>query len=289
MWPVQWVVDPGLQTKYADCPAPVRDMVEGQHAAEAIIPFRRRDFAANAMVREALSRAGQTRLWGQSLPPSAALTNAQTEASRNVFTICEQSTGAEVSAELRASLRRTSPVLRFVNTLEGATHVLIVLTRGAGSVGSATLVGLEAAVQLKKKLVFVYQTRTDACPGGWSFEDNDADAKLDDLLKNNEAMVYRAPAASTAEHRAMVLEMLRRMQPLVPTAAGERNVAPMSLWGTGPPATQEPHKPKVAFGHTIGSIKRHKVVPSDSTRPQEEKTPTGGPPSKGDVAVVFQI
>ena len=68
-------------------------------------------------------------------------------------------------------------------------------------------------------MFFVYQERTTACPGGWSFEDNEAADELQNLLRNNEAMEYRAQADSAGEHRAMVLEMLRRMQPVHQPAA----------------------------------------------------------------------
>lgn len=310
-WPVEWIVDPWLQTKYADCPRPVRDMIEHYHATNQMIPFRRRDFEATAMLREALSRAGAAGcIWGQSLLPSTSLRDAQVEAYRNVFVICEDRTGGAVSAELQTSLRRMSPILSVRHSLSSAgaplssvglqqeleesTHVVIVLTQGAGSPGSASLRQLQDTVRWRRPLLFVYQEQTDDVPNGWSFERNDAHTDLRALLNNNEAVKYRARGDRAYEHDAMVLELLKRMHPsgrrrwdsairasqsgrhLAETVGDVQEVQPMrTMWGGV--AAPKPRQPPPACGHSIGSVKRNQVVPVSAVLEVEEKGDEFGP------------
>ena len=239
-----------------------------------MMPFRRRNFESAAMVRELLTRVGRSRMWGQSLPPSNSLRAAQVTARRDVLMICERGTGDDADTELQ----QRSPAARFVDAVEAATHVVGVLTKGAGSPGSASLAQIEAAVAARKRLFFVFQPRDAlSSPEGWSFEDNDADASVKAMLISNEAMNYRAKDASAHEHTAMVLELLRRMQPAAGGGLDETHEAgtPWSMWASSvPAATAAPAGPS-SGGR---SFARHQIVPV--TCPQEWQQVPAGPVSR---------
>ena len=217
--PPQWEAG-WLQSHFMACERSIKRLVERHYREQKMIAFRRRDFEANAMVREVLSRAGESSVWGR-LPPSTARHDAQVSARRTVFVVCEPATGSGACSELLKSLSRESPAIRISTIansgqqmdqlLEAASHVLILLTKGAGAPNSVSLRQLQAAAHSSKPLLFAYLDRTETCPSGWSFQDNNAAEEVKALLGSNEAMVYRA-ADSAYEHTSMVLEMLRRMK-----------------------------------------------------------------------------
>ena len=283
--PTQWEAG-RLQSQYMVCERQIKQLISHHYRKRRMIAFRRRDFEANAMVHEVLSRAGESRLWGQSLPPSSARRDARVSALRVVFVVYEPASGSAIGSELQRSLSRESPAIRISTTanadqpmdqlLAGSSHVLVVLTRGAGAPGSVSLRQLQTAVRSQKPLLFTYQERTEACPSGWSFQDNDAADEVKVLLGSHEAMVYRAHADAAYEHTGMVLEMLRRMQPAAMArsarlanhaAHGEQS----NMWETAAPAATVPRR--------LPAPGRRKVAlrTAATARPVADATATANP------------
>ena len=155
---VGWECGP-LRVPFASCPPAVRAFVEAAHAAGAMVPFRRRDFEAAALVREVLRLCATTRppverssaeteaahasaalqrtgvCWGGALPRPAAYHTAQLGARRLVRVACAAGGSRAVSAardELSGTLARLSPGLELYDAT-GSAEVKQVEEREASS------------------------------------------------------------------------------------------------------------------------------------------------------------
>ena len=99
--------DKDLAVNFAGCPQRVKDMIETKHAGA--IPYRRRGFEAEAMIRELMLRTAKTPHsleWGAHLPPSPALGKAHLSEPRTIAVIgnTDNSAAAEIMASLTKSV-----------------------------------------------------------------------------------------------------------------------------------------------------------------------------------------
>ena len=202
-----------LQNTYADVCQRYPKVVEliNEHlAAGRMIPYRRREFEANAMAHELVRRAAGTPWsWAWNSMAARAEHQADLNAARAVRVIADTATPAVslLSAELQALLSSLSAEVRFDPSIDRASHVLVVLTGCMLHSGSVVEAELHEAVQHKCKLVFVYSTDC-----GWDFERFVPDSEAKVAVANQEALAFR-PSKRPHEQRAMALELLRRMRP----------------------------------------------------------------------------
>ena len=152
-WPHSWKKG-WLQHAYASVPQPIKDLIEGAAAAEGtMLPFRRRDFEVNALVREIVRRAN-SQVWGLQMPRDAAVANAQ--AARTVHFIgADDARALAIQEELKGTLIALSPPLAWVAG-DAASHVLVLLTRSSLAAGSASATALERAVGAHRAAAIVY-------------------------------------------------------------------------------------------------------------------------------------
>ena len=200
--------------------ARIKTLIEHHCAQGKLIPFRRRGFENDAMVREILRRAGTDStngigsvrpcVWGQHIPPSLALKEANAGGTRRVYVVWSEATGGALMRQLKQSLEHFSTgAIRFggrpgemlgkkhTRAMAKATHVLVLLTKGVVDDGSASLsqirhaIESRAAVSVGKTLLYIYLKQTAEQPGGWSFETMKPPKDVQQSLWNNEAMEYR--------------------------------------------------------------------------------------------------
>ena len=220
------------------------DLINAHHLAR--IPYRRRDFEADAMVREILRRIGNFAAaedetlphiikWGTVLPPSRAEMNAQLAAPRAVKVIADRNAHMVVD-ELTATLAALSQALAFADAVDTATHVLVLLT--ADSL-VACYDELLLAVELARPTVFVYDETWDF----GAFYDS-PETKVKATIASHEALVWRPSGKRRYEHRAMALELFRRMHPSTTQPAESQEVpTPSSAHGGGPAVTDGSEAP----------------------------------------------
>lgn len=131
-----------LQNSFADVqekyPAVVQ-LITAQHMSRRMMPFRRRDFEATALVRELLLRAGHSPgiQWGRHLPAPKAELSAELSVPRRIWITASIPPAAELQFQLSRSLCALSPNIRIALSLKEATHVLFLLTDGIVSDKSA--------------------------------------------------------------------------------------------------------------------------------------------------------
>ena len=216
-----------------------------EHLPSAIV-FRRRDFEAEAMIRELCLRRGNgdERLTLQ-LPtvvdqptPQGGQPDALDSNHRvKVFFIRNPDTTAEMAAALRDGLRAAPAVgwlLELVTEpaeLASAGMVLVLLTAGVLAQGSDSLAQLEACIAQdaaglvpRDRLAMVYSVDS------WSFagvEKQTAPAPVQDAINAHEAVTYRAPTADGNRHEfpAMLRRLLLHLG--VPARPAERDASPI--------------------------------------------------------------
>ena len=225
-----------LQNTFADIVdkhPKVVELIETHLAAGSMIPYRRREFEAHAMVREFVRRASTpslwgavmprrhesllpitSSLWGTVMPRARAEHDANLEADRKLRIIADTATTTvdALVTELSEVLLSLSPTLTLESNIEGASHVLVVLSGCLLEQGSTVEAEFRQAVHRKFPFVFLYSSDC-----GWDFQrfysTPDSEAKVQ--IANHEALVFR-PARQPHEQRAMALELLRRMRPANP-------------------------------------------------------------------------
>ena len=176
VWPHVWEKSEGLGSDYASCPENIRTEIHRQHDAGLILPYRRRDFEANAMILQVLERAGQLGCqWAKHVPNDDALSSSGGESSgegasgggksgsRKLLLVCDVSLEAgEDTMALRQTmdeeLRRTLGQcdVDVVDDAEDATHALVVLTGGLLRDGSPWMDKLDLMVNLMPPSDIVY-------------------------------------------------------------------------------------------------------------------------------------
>ena len=130
-WTTGW-----LSCTYEQCPDEIKALVERQHAAGEMIPYRRRDFEAQAMVNEILSRSHVTcgKAWGEILPIDKTLTEVVDAKSwsRLVHLIVDEADeGARHAMSLlQKSMVAFAPGLDFTDDAGEAPRAIVLLTGG---------------------------------------------------------------------------------------------------------------------------------------------------------------
>ena len=131
-----------LQYSFTQCQAEYPDVVQlitNQHKTKSMLPFRRRDFEVNALVRELVRRAGHSGgvEWGRSLPTQPAEMRAQLSLPRSIWITASIPPAGELKAQLSQSICDLSPSVRIASSLEQSSHVLFLLTEGVMPLGCA--------------------------------------------------------------------------------------------------------------------------------------------------------
>ena len=223
-----------LQNIYAEVEAAypeVVELIEAHLDAGTMIPYRRRDFEADAMARELVRRASTAPHvvfgavhrarsvpaqaispvhvhWGTVLPPSQAERTAQLDTPRMVRIIADTQAAGTLVKSLKGILSSLSHKLEFAPDVNAATHALVVLTGSMLKEGSLMENELCTAMEKGCSGVFVYST-SDGWDFGKFYARPESEAK--NAVASHEALVFRSKMEH--EQRAMALELLRRMRP----------------------------------------------------------------------------
>ena len=225
VWPHVWKKSEGLGSDYASCPANIKAEIHRQHEAGLILPYRRRDFEANAMILQVLAKAGELGCdWAKHVPKDALSSGVNNSSSNNgtrkLILICDTSEEAGASTmelrqdmnnELKQTLAQCN--VEIVDNVEEATHALVVLTGGLLRDGSSLMEHLDDIVNKLAPSEIVYTYSMDA---GWDFGAfyGRPASKLKASIAEHEALVYRSNnSARGYEHTSMVSEILRRLRP----------------------------------------------------------------------------
>ena len=213
-----------LQDRYAQTLKlypPIIELLQARLDAGSMIPYRRREFEAEAMARELVRQVGAPGLvtWGAILPPSKlertlSLIAEKKPCNRSVLFICFPTcVELEIAELLSQHAKNLSLPLDFVPTVGASTvtHVLVVLTRSLlldkGSIyDELRKVVLQSSG--KVELVFIdhgYFATALALAG----ESDDDEVQI--AIKSHEAVTYRSRQCSRHEQDAMALELLRRI------------------------------------------------------------------------------
>ena len=225
VWPHVWKKSEGLGSDYASCPANIKAEIHRQHKAGLILPYRRRDFEANAMILQVLAKAGELGCdWAKHVPKDALSSGVNNSSSNNgtrkLILICDTSEEAGASTmelrqdmnnELKQTLAQCN--VEIVDNVEEATHALVVLTGGLLRDGSSLMEQLDDIVNKLAPSEIVYTYSMDA---GWDFGAfyGRPASKLKASIAEHEALVYRPnDLARGYEHTSMVSEILRRLRP----------------------------------------------------------------------------
>ena len=201
----------------------IRDLIDAHGAAGRILPYRRRDYEADAMVSEILRRANAAGCaWGA--PPSAPPPPAGVPDKASRFRVtpfyARESTGPIVET-LGAALRACCAELQWSEPAgmpphtdnDAGTVFLVALGRGVLAEGSESLAWLRRAIDTPgaSRCIFVF-----AESAGWVFygdEQRAADPAVQSALANNEALAYREPDGDRDyEHAVLVAELARRIR-----------------------------------------------------------------------------
>lgn len=182
VWPHVWEKSEGLGSDYASCPENIRTEIHRQHDAGLILPYRRRDFEASAMILQVLERAGQLGCqWAKHVPNDDAPSSSGSEISsgedaggggrsgrRKLLLVCDVSLEAggdtlalrrTMDEELRRTLGQCD--VDVVDNVKEATYALVVLTGGLLRDESSWMDTLDLMVKFLPPSNIVY-----TCVGG---------------------------------------------------------------------------------------------------------------------------
>lgn len=238
-----WVHDTDLQTRYKDCPQCIRDLIEERVRSASVLPLRRRDYEANALVREVFRIAGSRHGLDWASVPASLSDHDLISAPRDVVVLAHPSPRAQqAKADLEATLvslsKGAAVCMAGENsaTVLDASHVLVVLSSGLlQGVLQDESSAISLAVQHKPHdIVFVYleppeaqahcHETPNAAPHGSAEGDDESwdfgafyslpDSNCKAAIANSEALKYRPPIPPhhAYQHTALVAEVLRRMR-----------------------------------------------------------------------------
>jgi len=185
----------------------VVEEITRQHKAGTMLPFRRRGFEVDAVVRELLQLSGCE--WGSHLPPADAHAAAGLALPRCIRIIADPAVGGVID-ELTEALCGFSNGVSITSELDSATHVVVLLT---GGLLEACISELECLLAKRmRNVVYVYDTEK-----GWDFGvcQSLPETPVKTQIASHEAQVWRAPqkrGGRQYEFEAMVLELLRKLQ-----------------------------------------------------------------------------
>jgi hypothetical protein len=214
----EWVVDDDLQKTYETCPDHIRKLIEERAADGSMLPYRRRDFEVNALIREIVHRAsvhpGVT--WGSRLPPAPARTSLDDNAARRIYIFAKESDyTTTVINECKDSITQFAFKTVWADDIGSANHVLMILSKGCVDEGTPSTALLLEAADASKTITFLYVTKESSKEDGWDFDAHvDKSKSATKIVNAHEALKYRAatPEENRYEHDAMILEILRRQR-----------------------------------------------------------------------------
>ena len=214
----EWVVDDDLQKTYETCPDHIRKLIEERAADGSMLTYRRRDFAADALIREIVCRASVHPgvSWGSQLPPAPARTDLDDNAQRRIYIFAKEADyTATVINECKASMKQCAPKTVWTDDIGSANHVLMILSKGCVDEGTASTALLLEAADARKTITFLYVTKESSEEEGWDFAPHaDKSKSATKIFKNHEALKYRdaTPVENRYEHDALMIELLKRMR-----------------------------------------------------------------------------
>lgn len=211
-----------LQTDYKDCPIQIEKMIIGHVQRSEMIPFRRREFEVDALLREVVRRASMDSSirWGAQLPLDQHSLELRDSLPCAVMIICdhENKTGCRIQSELGKALRRVSPQLELVQTCDKAAHIVIVLTAGIMRPKGMASADVAEAIRCKpfNAITTVY---LETGPSKWDWNLDGISGfeaslvkKIQDSIRSHEAYKYRPPAPGRLyEHLALAKDIAHRM------------------------------------------------------------------------------
>ena len=210
-----------LQIPYAGCPAPIRDFIEAQWEGDSILPFRRRDFEVDALAHEIIRRASEHSnvVWGSHVPQTTSDNKLLITERRICFIVLPTAHTNEIAEECKASISCLSKSTTWTDTIEDATHVLMLLSRGCVDVDTASAAALAESSAAKKIINFLYiEPNGNNADEAWDFGAFYELHKMAPSLATrsvaaHEALKYRyaTPRSKQYEHDALILELLARM------------------------------------------------------------------------------
>ena len=195
-------------------------------AIEAALPnaivYRRRDYEAEAMMRELLRRNGLILPMGRVGGAASCQAN---HAPTTVAVLCHRGgAGGDMCDELVGALNRAPSGLLAVSedaqAVDSADKVLLLLSEGVLRGDSLARLRLALAKDRASqidRLVLVCRTKME----GWNFdkkenaEIREAPDEVQAALENHEAITYRAPSQGASRHEfsIMVDNLMRRLVP----------------------------------------------------------------------------
>ena len=218
VWPHVWRKTEDLGCDYLSCPNAIKNEIERQHCSDLILPYRRRDFEARAMVRRMLHQAGKLGcVWARNIPGTELCPEV---GMRKLLLVCDSSDRSgmatvdercRIHKVLVTSLKERSDV-KLVNDPAVATHAIVVLTGGLLLPNGPKIPHLEAIVRRLSPVDIVYLYSMEA---GWKFygiDHNSASPNVKNSITRHEALLCRT---LKYEHDAVVQETLRRLCPKI--------------------------------------------------------------------------
>ena len=142
-----------LQSTYKDVQKRNPDVVAEitrQHKAGTMLPFRRREFEVNAVLKELLRRSGAP--WGLHLPSSDALLAGLAQ-HRRVRILAEAAVQDSLVADLRWGLQALSPSMEDAPDVGSASHIIVLLTKGTLHEATGCTAVLKDAVQQGRQII----------------------------------------------------------------------------------------------------------------------------------------
>ena len=212
VWPHVWKKSEGLGSDYASCPANIKAEIHRQHEAGLILPYRRRDFEANAMILQVLAKAGELGCdWAKHVPKDALKKERKMleEKKRKLLFVCDKDfndVSKNIANEMREALNCRGVEILPEGCESEATHALVILT--GGLLSSCPTVFDDVIKKMHpSKVVFVY-----SFDAGWDFGAfyKQTDSSFKASVGGHEALVFRT---LEYEKKAMMDEILRRLRP----------------------------------------------------------------------------
>eukprot|EP01047_Picozoa_sp_COSAG01_P035209 COSAG01_NODE_2686_length_7252_cov_3.534741_1_plen_1620_part_00 len=179
-----------------------------EHLPEAVT-YRRRDFEAEAMMRELCKRCGLT------LPCYPQQTTPD-HATYLQISVIYAVTAETIVGELIEAIQR-SGTARIVPVEDSADRVLLVLSGGVLALGSTSLMELESVIEADARAQQDRITAVYSEEQGWSFgcdEQRAASQAVQACLNEHEAIAYRRKdlrGRDRHEHPAMIQQLLLKL------------------------------------------------------------------------------
>eukprot|EP00750_Incisomonas_marina_P013427 INCI17318.4.p1 GENE.INCI17318.4~~INCI17318.4.p1 ORF type:complete len:1643 (-),score=275.14 INCI17318.4:498-5267(-) len=240
----QWVKGE-LGVSFADCPTAVKQLIIEINDSGTALPFRRRDFEAAALVHEIAKRSSRFEdvLWGRGLPWQQPTTHVPGFRSVRFLRQLDSPAGAVVEQELRKSFEYLCSPQSLVWSSNSASpsedglppqrpsHAIVLLCLEMIEKDGPVKAELKTLVSQGVPIQYIYVANSTT---GFDADDKSRSAQFDDgvawdfgvfysgpesevkaSISSHEALVYRPfnPRPRRYEHKALVRELLKRMQP----------------------------------------------------------------------------